>query len=77
MQSRCSLRLPASAAAAASLWIVAATCAAAEQVDFTREVRPVLAKNCFACHGPDDEHRQAGLRLDAREVAVSELDSGA
>jgi hypothetical protein len=39
-------------------------------VDFAREVRPILAKNCFACHGPDDAHRAAKLRLDQRDSAV-------
>ena len=46
-------------------------------VDFNREVRSILSKNCFACHGPDDEHRKAGLRLDRRDEAVGTLDSGA
>jgi hypothetical protein len=42
----------------------------APAVDFNRDVRPILAKNCFACHGPDGTHRHAGLRLDQRESAV-------
>jgi hypothetical protein len=41
-----------------------------EMVDFVREVRPILAKNCFACHGPDEAKRAKGLRLDLRESAL-------
>ena len=46
------------------------------RVDFNREVRPILAKNCFACHGQDEAKRAKGLRLDRREAAVKPLKSG-
>src|SRR5688572_22526309 len=45
----------------------AAPRAAAADVDFARDVRPVLAEHCFACHGPDEKTRKAKLRLDTRE----------
>jgi hypothetical protein len=35
-----------------------------DPVEFNREVRPLLADRCFACHGPDEAQRKAGLRLD-------------
>ena len=44
---------------------------AVEAVDFNREIRPLLSRNCSACHGPDEKKREAGLRLDARESAVA------
>lgn len=47
-----------------------------QQVDFTRDVRPILAQKCFVCHGPDAENREAGLRLDLREAATGRLESG-
>jgi mono/diheme cytochrome c family protein len=55
----------------------AASVAAAEPIDFNRQVRPILSANCFKCHGPDDKARQAGLRLDLQDAAIKELESGA
>ena len=45
--------------------------------DYLRDVRPILATHCFACHGPDAGARQAGLRLDQSESARQKLESGA
>lgn len=42
----------------------------AESLEYNRDIRPILAENCFACHGPDRAARKGKLRLDLREEAV-------
>ncbi len=43
---------------------------AEEPVQYNRDIRPILAEHCFACHGADSASREAGLRLDIREAAI-------
>ena len=42
--------------------------------DFSREVRPLLEKHCFKCHGP--EKQKGGLRFDTKEGAFKTGESG-
>jgi hypothetical protein len=44
--------------------------ASAAGLEYNRDVRPILAENCFACHGPDSAARKASLRLDRRDEAI-------
>ena len=54
-----------------------AAAADAPDVQYRRDILPLLSDRCFKCHGPDSASREAGLRLDQREVAIAELESGA
>ena len=56
--------------------LIAMPALAAEVPDFTREVRPILSRYCFKCHGPDDKTLKGELRLDIRDHALKPAESG-
>jgi len=72
-----SFRLRIAAAVVLAVSGVARAAEPAPKVDFNREIRPIHAGKCFACHGPDEKNRKAGLRLDLRDVATKPSRSGA
>lgn len=59
------------------LLIAPAALSGAEPARFGRDVLPILSANCFACHGPDEKNRKAGLRLDLEVNAKSARPGGA
>ncbi|HUG20667.1 MAG TPA: DUF1553 domain-containing protein, partial [Planctomycetaceae bacterium] len=69
-----SIRLTGSLACLLLLFGIFREGAAQDGVDFSREIRPVLAKRCFPCHGPGMQ--EAGLRLDRQESLLAKLESG-
>jgi hypothetical protein len=54
-----------------SVWLLVANPLVAAPVEFNRDIRPILAENCFYCHGQDPNKRQAELRLDLRDAAIT------
>ncbi len=50
---------------------------AADNIDFGRDIRPLLSNNCFQCHGPNEGDREGGFRLDRQDSAFGDADSGA
>ncbi|MCA9036759.1 MAG: PSD1 domain-containing protein [Planctomycetaceae bacterium] len=49
---------------------------AEKDIRFNRDIKPILSENCFTCHGPDENKRAAGLRLDQFEGATAIAESG-
>jgi hypothetical protein len=64
------------ACAAAGWLLAAATVCGNDRLQFNRDVRPILSDKCFACHGPEAASREGGFRLDQRDSAIGEADSG-
>ena len=48
----------------------------AAEIDFARDIQPILSENCYQCHGPSTTGRKGGLRLDLQEGALGAGKSG-
>ena len=44
-----------------------------EKIDYNFHIKPILSDRCYACHGPDENAIEAGLRLDTEERAFAAL----
>ncbi|MDG1897727.1 MAG: DUF1553 domain-containing protein [Fuerstiella sp.] len=51
-------------------------CSVGADIRFNRDVRPILSTKCSKCHGPDDAHREADLRLDQPEGIRQTFEGG-
>ena len=62
-------------AIAFSVSCIVASVEAADDVDFNRDVRPILSDLCFTCHGPDANTREAELRLDQEDSVFAKRET--
>ena len=48
----------------------------ADDIDFNRQIRPILSDKCYTCHGPDSAKRKTTLRFDREDSAKAALANG-
>ena len=52
---------------------IAIPATAMEEIDFNRDIRPILSDRCFKCHGPDASNQKSDFRLDSQDNARRDL----
>ncbi|MBA62991.1 MAG: hypothetical protein CMJ76_11555 [Planctomycetaceae bacterium] len=57
--------------------VTSGICLAGEPITFNRDIRQILTNHCYQCHGPDENNREADLRLDNFIGATALRDTGA
>jgi hypothetical protein len=60
-----------------SVWLMGAATGRSQpigNIEFNRDIRPILSDTCFVCHGPDNNLRKADLRLDREQDALADRD---
>ena len=55
---------------------LAAAALRGQEIEFNRDIRPILSDQCFACHGPDAAKRKTKLRFDTEAGARIDLAQG-
>jgi Protein of unknown function (DUF1553)/Protein of unknown function (DUF1549)/Concanavalin A-like lectin/glucanases superfamily/Planctomycete cytochrome C len=55
--------------------LIAGLPALAAEIEFNRDIRPILSDSCFPCHGPDPGNRKTALRFDTEQGSKAELRS--
>src|SRR6476619_3001089 len=71
MRTKAHLKITLAATSVAALYYATGPASAGAPPDFTREIEPIFAASCYACHGP--KSHMGGLRLDVKAAALSKV----
>ncbi len=56
---------------------IATSASPAAEIDYARDIQPILSEHCLHCHGSDEKKREAEMRLDTRAGAIAKSDKHA